>query len=88
MLNGLIEVVERAQILDKTALGDIGILFVAPEQFRNTSFINAISQRQINGWVFDEAHCLSKWGHDFRPDYLYAVKFIAEHSKTTVRWLQ
>ena len=81
MLNGLVEVVERAQILDKIALGDIGILFVAPEQFRNTSFINAISQRQINGWVFDEAHCLSKWGHDFRPDYLYAVKFIAEYSK-------
>lgn len=83
MLNGLVEVVERAQILDKIALGDIGILFVAPEQFRNTSFINAISQRQINGWVFDEAHCLSKWGHDFRPDYLYAVKFIAEYSKNS-----
>ena len=83
MLNGLVEVVERAQILDKTALGDIGILFVAPEQFRNRSFITAISQRQINGWVFDEAHCLSKWGHDFRPDYLYAVKFIAEYSKNS-----
>lgn len=83
MLNGLVEVVERAQILDKIALGDIGILFVAPEQFRNRSFITAISQRQINGWVFDEAHCLSKWGHDFRPDYLYAVKFIAEYSKNS-----
>ncbi|MGN7029637.1 hypothetical protein ACTHRD_11250, partial [Neisseria sp. P0001.S003] len=78
---GLVEVFERAQILENIALVDIGILFVAPEQFRNTIFINAISQRQINGWVFDEELCLSKWGHVFRPDYIYAVKFIAEYSK-------
>ncbi|OOH90784.1 recombinase RecQ [Pasteurellaceae bacterium 15-036681] len=78
-LNGMLSVTERADVLDKVALGDIGILFIAPEQFRNTSFINAIQHRQINGWVFDEAHCLSKWGHDFRPDYLYAAKFIKKH---------
>ena len=53
-------ITERADILDRIALGDIGILFVAPEQFRNTSFLAAIKQRQINGFVFDEAHCLSK----------------------------
>lgn len=75
-LNGMLSVPERADVLDKIALGDVGILFVAPEQFRNSSFIRAIEHRQINGWVFDEAHCLSKWGHDFRPDYLYAAKFI------------
>lgn len=75
-LNGMLSVPERSDVLDKIALGDVGILFVAPEQFRNTSFIKAIEHRQINGWVFDEAHCLSKWGHDFRPDYLYAAKFI------------
>ena len=34
--------------------------------------------REIGCWVFDEAHCLSKWGHDFRPDYLYASRFIRE----------
>ena len=64
------------------ALGDVGILFVAPEQFRNSSFIKAIEHRQINGWVFDEAHCLSKWGHDFRPDYLYAAKFIRRRTRS------
>ena len=80
-LNGMLSVTERADVLDRVALGDVGILFVAPEQFRNTSFIKAIEHRQINGWVFDEAHCLSKWGHDFRPDYLYAAKFIAKRNR-------
>ena len=78
-LNGMLTVTERADVLEKVVLGDIGLLFIAPEQFRNKSFINAIKHRQINGWVFDEAHCLSKWGHDFRPDYLYAATFIKEH---------
>lgn len=78
-LNGMLSLAERADVLDKLALGDIGLIFVAPEQFRNQSFITAIAHRQINGWVFDEAHCLSKWGHDFRPDYLYVARFIKEY---------
>ena len=81
-LNGMLSVPERADVLDKIALGDVGILFVAPEQFRKSSLIKAIEHRQINGWVFDEAHCLSKWGHDFRPDYLYAAKFIRRRTRS------
>ncbi len=77
-LNGLLTMPERADVLEKIQLGDIGLLLVSPEQFRNKAFRKAIAHRQIGGWVFDEAHCLSKWGNDFRPDYLYAARFIRE----------
>ena len=80
VLNGLLTPPERGDVLERTARGDVAILYVAPEQFRNSSFRKAVSQREIGAWVFDEAHCLSKWGHDFRPDYLYAGRFIREYS--------
>ncbi|ADL55453.1 RecQ family ATP-dependent DNA helicase [Gallionella capsiferriformans] len=78
-LNGMLSVPERRDVLEKVRLGDIGILLVSPEQLRNKSFIDAIRHREIGAWVFDEAHCLSKWGQDFRPDYIYASRFIKEH---------
>jgi ATP-dependent DNA helicase RecQ len=77
-LNGMLTMPERRDVLDKVRLGDIGILLVSPEQFRNRAFVDAIRSRQIGAWIFDEAHCLSKWGNDFRPDYLYVSRFIRE----------
>ena len=79
-LNGMLTMPERADVLDKVRLGDTGILIVSPEQLRNKSFRDAIRQRQIGAWVMDEAHCLSKWGHDFRPDYRYVGRFIREQA--------
>lgn len=77
-LNGLLTMPERAEVLEMIQLGDVGILLVSPEQFRNKAFRRAIAQRQIGAWIFDEAHCLSKWGADFRPDYLYVSRFIKQ----------
>ncbi len=80
-LSGMLTLPERGVVLEGIRLGDIGILYVSPEQLRNKSFINTIRQREIGAWIFDEAHCLSKWGHDFRPDYLYSVRFIREFAQ-------
>ena len=81
-LYGLLTPPERGDVLRRVRLGDVAVLYVSPEQLRNRSFPDAIAQREIGCWVFDEAHCLSKWGHDFRPDYLYAGRFIREFSKS------
>jgi len=78
---GMLTPPERGTVLDGVRLGDVAVLYVSPEQLRNRSFAEAIKHREIGCWVFDEAHCLSKWGHSFRPDYLYASRFIREFAE-------
>lgn len=80
-INGSLTLPERGAMMDKVRLGDIGILYLSPEQLRNYSVAQLIKSRLVGCWVFDEAHCLSKWGHDFRPDYLHVAEFIAALSK-------
>ncbi len=78
---GLQTLPERGEVFERIRLGDTAILYLSPEQLRSKGVRNILRQREIGCWVFDEAHCLSKWGHDFRPDYLYAARFIREFAK-------
>ena len=80
-INGLLSMPERANALDRVRLGDVGILIVSPEQLRNRALRKVLAQREIGAWLLDEAHCISKWGHDFRPDYHYVGRFIREKAR-------
>ncbi len=79
-VNGLLSLPERQAALDKVRLGDAAILLISPEQLRSTTVRSVLAQREVGLWVLDEAHCVSKWGHDFRPDYRYVSRFIKESS--------
>ncbi|RUY04071.1 ATP-dependent DNA helicase RecQ, partial [Mesorhizobium sp. M2A.F.Ca.ET.040.01.1.1] len=79
-VNGMLSMPERQDALDRVRMGEAAMLLISPEQLRSNSVRSVLAQREIGLWVLDEAHCVSKWGHDFRPDYRYVSRFIKEAS--------
>jgi len=69
---------ENLQLFDQLYAGKLKLLYISPERLGNERFLRAIARQKISLLAIDEAHCISEWGHNFRPDYLKIAQLAKE----------
>jgi len=77
-LNSSLTLSRKRQVEADLAAGELDLIYVSPERFAMPEFVDTLKRVELSFVAIDEAHCISEWGHDFRPDYLNLSTIVQE----------